>query len=234
MGISREIKSQIERAYELLNDLENSVDGDLLSQNVSDRTRNLTQELLIKIRRFMDQSFRRFFEKHYLSCLTETNKEVKLYFPITDRKEDLKSQLGLSKMADLEYKHPTFYAFLDSIQPYNKNYDWLKYLRKYSNEGHIKLTPQTIAQENETILGNCIKAGRGARVLMKNCLVNGVPVDSENINESPLESFDPRLNVKRITWVSLRFLDTDIDVLSLCKQSTKEAEKIIEEVFNFF
>lgn len=142
--MDQDAKSQIERAEELLHDLEVSCNSDLNSQKVSEKTRNLTQEVLLKIRHLLDQSVYRFFEKHYSKKLSEKDREsAKVYFPIVSKREDLKSVLGRAGMPTLEKDYPEFYHFLDSVQPYNSDYLWLKHLKDFSNEKHIRLTPQT-------------------------------------------------------------------------------------------
>jgi len=142
--MNQDIQSQIDRAEELLQELENSCNTDLNSQNISDKTKNLTQEVLLKVRHLLDQSIYRFFKKHYHQKLSEADKEsARVYFPIASKREDLKSMLGRAKMATLEKDFPNFYRFLDSVQPYNNDYLWLNYLKDFSNEKHIRLTPQT-------------------------------------------------------------------------------------------
>lgn len=203
-------------------------------KNVSGRTKNLSQEILLKVRHLLDQSFYKFFEKYYFSNLSDVDKKsAKVYFPIASKRDDLKSVLGRAKMDDIEKIHQNLYKFLDSVQPYNSDYLWLKQLRDYSNEKHVRLTPQIIKKENETKLGNAIHVGRGGGVAMRGCFINGIPVNSADINTEPLENFDPRLNVQRTTWVSFLFENSDVNVLWLCKKSIEEGEKIIRKILEF-
>lgn len=83
---------------------------------------------------------------------------------------------------------------------------------------HNLLTSQKRVEKNETFLGNAVKVGTAGKVAMKRCLVEGIPVNSNDINNEPLENFDPRLNVKRIVWVSFEFSDTNIIVLPFLKK----------------
>ncbi len=157
--MDKDTKSQIERAKELLQELEKSCNNDLSSQNVSEKTKNLTQEVLLKIRHLLDQSIYKFFEKHYLPKLTIKEKNsAKVYFPIVGKKEDLKSVLGRGKMATLEKDFPDFYQFIDSVQPYNTAYTWLKHLADFSAEKHIRLTPQ-IKKETKTMTAKTENVG---------------------------------------------------------------------------
>ncbi len=119
----REIESQFNRAEELLSDLETSAQNDLTQQDVSDRTRNLTQEILAKVRMLFDQSMHAFFEKEYLPKLSAPESEkAKVYFLMLSSKSDLKSTLGRGKMKDLETTNPKAFAYLESVQPYYTGY----------------------------------------------------------------------------------------------------------------
>jgi len=233
--MDQDIQSQLDRAKELLQELEKACDNDLRTENVSGRTKNLSHDVLIKIKRLLDQSMRKFFEKYYSPNLSDKDKKsAKVYFPIASKKDDLRSILGRAKMSNLETSHQDFYKFIDSVQPYNKDYLWLRYLRDYANITHIRLTPQILKKDNETKLGNAVHVGRGAKgVSMRNCSINGIPVNSKDINLEPLENFDQRLNIQRTTWVSFLFEDSDVNVLWLCKKSIECGEKIIRKVLEF-
>ena len=67
--MDEDIQSQLERAKELLQELEKACDNDLQAKNVSGKTKNLSQEVLLKVRHLLDQAIYKFFEKHYLSSL---------------------------------------------------------------------------------------------------------------------------------------------------------------------
>ena len=147
--MDQDFQSQIDRAKELLKELENSCDNDLETQRISGKTKNLTQEVLLKIRHLLDQAVYKFFEKYYLPNLSESDKKsAKVYFPIVNKREDLKAILGRAKMTNLEIDYPNFYQFIDSVQPYNTEYVWLKLTSDLAVDKHIKLTPQ-IRKENE-------------------------------------------------------------------------------------
>ncbi len=227
--MNQDIKSQIDRAKELLEELKESCKLDLRNKIVSNRTKNLTQEVLIKMRHALDQSMYRFFEKIIAPTLSMSEKEkAKVYFPLVKNRLDLKPTLGMGKMINLDTKYPSIYKFLEAVQPYNDDYKWLNDFNKFANEKHIRLSPQEIKEENETTISNAIRVGRGAKAIMRGCLVNGIPVDSEDINTTPLKDFDPRLNVKRITWVSFNFEGSNINILWLCEKGVKDLEKLIE------
>jgi hypothetical protein len=232
--MDHDVKSQLNRAEELFSELKSSYDNDLKERKISEKTKNLCPEILSKVRNILDQVIFKYFEKNYLLKLSEEDKSnAKVYFPIVSKKEDLKSILGRAKMNNLENDNLNFYRYLESIQPFNKNYEWLINLRNFSNDHHIRLTPQTIKINRETRLGNAVVISGNGSVAMSNCLIDGIPVNSKNIAMEPLENFDPRLNVQRIDWNSLVFAGTEIDILELCKISIIGSKKIIEDIFKF-
>lgn len=237
--MDQDIKSQIQRTKDLLIELNDSCNSDLKTKTASEKTKNLTQEVLLKMRHVMDQAIHRFFEKEISPKLTtEQRKKAMVYFPFAKDKQSLKSTLGRGMMTDLETTNPSIYKIIESIQPYNPGYQWMADLAEYSNEKHIRLTPQEISEENETELGigghAIIKIGRKASVKMKGCEINGVPIDADNINTAPLHSFDPRLNVHRKTWISFNFQGTSTNILVLANTAINELEGILRKLFKEF
>jgi len=230
--MNQDIQSQLNRAKELLAELENACNADLQAKDVSGKTKNLSQEVLTKIRYLLDQSIYKFFEKHYLSNLFESDKKsAKVYFPVVSKKEDLKSVLGRAKMGDLEISYKDFYKFIDSIQPYNQDYLWLKHLANYASEKHIRLTPQTKTETKRVTVsrgGGSVSWGSGV-TFGGGVSVMGVPIDPatqmpvpNNIAETKIEN-----------WVSFLFEGSDVNVLWLCKKSVEDGEKIIKKVLEF-
>lgn len=65
--MNQDFQSQIDRAKELLKELEEVCNDDLKTQNVSGKTKNLSQEVLTKIRHTLDRSMYKFFEEKYAS-----------------------------------------------------------------------------------------------------------------------------------------------------------------------
>ncbi len=101
--MNQDIQSQLDRAKELLQDLEKACNNDLQAKDVSGKTKNLSQEVLLKVRHLLDQSVYKFFEKYYLPSLSEADKKsARVYFPIVSKKDDLKSILGRAKWATLK------------------------------------------------------------------------------------------------------------------------------------
>lgn len=230
--MDQDIQSQLDRARELLQELESACNTDLQNKDVSGKTKNLSQEILLKMKHLLDQSLYKFFEKHYLPNLSEADKRAaKVYFPIVSKKEDLKSVLGRAKIKNLETSNRTFYDYLDSVQPYNQTYIWLKHLADYASEKHIRLTPQTKTETRRVTVsrgGGSVSWGPGV-TFGDGVSVMGVPIDPatqmpvpNNITETKVEN-----------WVAFIFEGSNINVLGLCKQSIDEGEKIIKKILEF-
>lgn len=79
-----------------------------------------------------------------------------------------------------------------------------------------------------------MKVSRGGELAMRGCLVNGIPVNSEDINSTPLNQFDPRLQIKRTTWISFNFEGTNINILWLCKKAVNDLAQLIDVFFTKF
>ena len=224
--MDHDIQSQLDRAKELLKELEKACADDLTAKNVSGKTRNLSQEVLLKVRHLLDQSIYKYFEKYYLPNLSEADKKAaRVYFPIINRKEDLKSILGRAKMTDLDTSHPDFYKFLDSVQPYNTDYLWLKQLAEFSSEKHVRLTPQvktetkrvTVSRGSGSVSwGSGVTFGKGVSVM-------GVPIDPATQLPIPNNIVETKIE----TWVSFLYEGTNVNVLWLCKKAVEEGEKIL-------
>lgn len=230
--MDQDIQSQLDRAKELLQELENACNADLQAKDVSGKTKNLSQEVLTKIKHLLDQSIYKFFEKYFLYNLSKAEKKsAKVYFPIVSKKEDLKSVLGRAKMGDVETKHKDFYKFIDSIQPYNQDYLWLKHLADFASEKHIRLTPQTKTETRRVTVsrgGGSVSWGPGV-TFGSGVSVMGVPIDPatqmpvpNNIAETKVEN-----------WVSFLFEGSNVNVLGLCKKAVEDGEKIIKKVLEF-
>jgi len=214
--MDQDIQSQLDRAKELLQELENACNTDLQAKDVSGKTKNLSQEVLLKVKHLLDQSIYKFFEKQYLPSLSDLDKKsAKVYFPTVSKKEDLKSVFGRAKMGDLETRHQDFYKFIESVQPYNQDYFWLKHLASYSSEKHIRLTPQIKTETKRVTVsrgGGSVSWGPGV-TFGGGVSVMGVPIDPAT--QMPIPNNVAETKVEN--WVSFLFEGSDVNVLGLCK-----------------
>jgi len=232
MIMDQDFQSQLNRAKELLQELENACNTDLQAKDVSGKTKNLSQEVLLKIRHLLDQSIYKFFEKYYTPKLSDADKKsAKIYFPIVSKKEDLKSVFGRAKMNNIETDHQKFYEFISSVQPYNQDYLWLKHLSDFANDKHIKLTPQTKTETKRVTVsrgGGSVSWGPGV-TFGGGVSVMGVPIDPATQMPVPNNVAETKVE----NWVSFLFEGSNVNVLWLCKKSVEDGEKIIKKVLEF-
>jgi len=230
--MDQDIQSQLDRAKELLRDMEKACNDDLQAKDVSGKTKNLSQEVLLKIKHLLDQSIYKYFEKHYLPNLSESDKKsARVYFPAISKKEDLNSVLGRAKMSDLETNHQDFFKFIDSVQPYNQDYLWLKHLTNYASEKHIRLTPQVKTETRRVTVsrgGGSVSWGPGV-TFGRGVSVMGVPIDPTTQMPVPNNVAETKVE----NWVSFLFEGSDINVLWLCKKSVEDGGKIIKKILEF-
>lgn len=243
MNLDKDIESQIDRAKELLEELKACAKKDLAKKAVSTKTRNLTQEILVKMRSVFDQSMYQFFDKKISPTLTKKEKDnARVYFPLVSKKGDLKSVLGRSMIKDLDSTNPKIFNFLDSIQPYNKDYEWLKHFSKFANEKHIRLTPQKKKETKSIFVG---KRGTGFRIT-GNAYIDMGPNTSMSIGGKKIEGGqrispdsdfirgDPDLDVKKEKWVSFTLANSKVNAVNLCESIVNKGEKIIHDFFKLF
>ena len=230
--MDQDIQSQLDRAKELLQELESACNTDLRAKDISGKTKNLSQEVLLKIRHLLDQSIYKFFEKHYFPNLSEADrKSAKVYFPTVSKNKDLKSVFGRAKMSDIETKHQDFYKFIGSVQPYNQDYLWLKHLASFANDKHIKLTPQTKTETKRVTVsrsGGSVSWGPGV-TFGGGVSVMGVPIDPATQMPVPNNVAETKIE----NWVSFLFEGSGVNVLWLCKKAVEDGEKIINKILEF-
>lgn len=240
--MTTDIKSQINRAQEFLKDLKGVIPIDLTNGVASDRTKNLVQDILTKMRNVFDQTMYKFFKEKISSSINVIKiKRVKVYFPIGKDEHTVKSILGRACIKDLNIKHPQIYSFILSVQPFNENYKWMYYFSLYSNEKHIRLTPQKRREKVITKLLNALEIedwndnNSLAEAKLNDCEINGIPIKNLILSKhTPLEKIDPKLNPNREVYAMFTFEGTYIDVLRLCDKVVNEGEKIITYFLNLF
>ncbi len=228
-----DIKSQLERAKELKKELDGSAQKDLENKVISDKTRNITQEILVKIRSILDQVMYSFFEKEIAPHITESEKKkARVYFPLVNKEENIDSVLGRAMIKNLSSTHPKIFHLLRSVQPYNEEYKWLNDLSRYANHKHIKLAPQKRVEEKRTTVSSRLGSvsWNSGVTFGKGVAIFGAPIDPVTQNIVPTQEVESKIEI----WVSFVFEDSNINALWLCKNSIEGVEKIVSEFFDLF
>lgn len=232
-----EIKSVLDRADELLKDLEEEYKDCLQTHKITARAKNITHEVLEKLRSALDQTITRAWEKYISPNLSDQQKKrARVYFPVAGDLKSFHSTLGRGSMTNLDKINKKLYNFLLNQQPFTSaDNQWLDLLNKIVVEGkHIRLTPQkridTINRVKVTSSGggsvswdpSCVKYGSEVKVL-------GAPIDPRTQRIVPTPGITEKLEI----WVSFILEGYNVNALGFCKEAYQKARLLIEEMFNF-
>ena len=229
-----ELEGMLDRAAELLEELEREYERCLRERSVSERAKNLTHEVLEKVRNALDHTMRRAWVKYTEPNLSaEDRRHARVYFPVAKDEQRFQSILGMGRMKGLKKSHKDLYDFVVSQQPFSSpDNRWLQHLAGIAAEGkHIVLAPQT---RTETQRYTVSKGGGSAswdpsRVRFKGEFrVLGAPIDPRTQRIVPTEGVSERVE----TWVAF-VIDTDgykVNALVFCKEACRKAHALIENM----
>src|SRR3989344_3178121 len=128
-----ELLSQIARMKELNSELKSELQNNLSSNEVTLKSRNITEEIFVKSRTLLDKTI-----FYYLSKNNYPVDLSKVYFPISKTQNDFNSVIVNYKLNTLSQDHPLFYNIILSFQPFSsKDKEILTILQeKGSKEKH--------------------------------------------------------------------------------------------------
>jgi len=228
-----ELRSMLDRADELLVELEEEFSRCLGTQHVSDRARNLTHEILDKLRSSLDQVMRRAWEKSVSPHLSQAERQTaRIYFPIGPDMHSFRSTLGRGCMTELATSSPQLHQFLLSKQPFtSEDNHWLRVLSELAAEGkHVRLAPQK-REETRRITVTRPKCGTvswdppvvqfGPGVSIFNA-----PVDPQTQRIVPTPGVTERLEA----WVAFVIDGHEINALGFCRDACAGTRQLIEEM----
>jgi len=231
-----ELEGMLDRADELFGDLEDEYKKCLQLQNVTARAKNLTHEVLEKLRHSLDHTMYIIWEKHIAPTLSEQKrKRARIYFPITNKLSGFHSLLGRGKMSDLDKVNKNLYEFLLSKQPFSTAENrWLAILSENAASGkHVHLTPQKrietrrikVSREGSSVSWNpdSVRFRGGVSVV-------GAPIDPSTQRIIPTPGVTEQIEI----WVSFILTDCGVNSLVFCKEACQKVRSLIEEMFNVF
>ena len=230
-----ELKSILDRADELLNDLEGEYANCLHSHKVTGRAKNITHEILEKLRNTLDQTMRKAWEKYISPTISDQErKRARVYFPITGDLNSFRSVLGRAFMQNVDQSHRKMYEFLLNRQPFlSGENQWLDLLTKIAAEGkHVRLTPQKRTETHRIKVSgpgggsvswdpSRVKFGPGVRAM-------GTPVDPETQRIIPIPGATEQVEI----WVSFIFEGYSVNALGFCKEACQKTRTLIEDMIN--
>ena len=231
--MSSHLESMLDRAEELLRELENEYENCLKDKNVTERAKNLTHEILEKLRSALDHTMRIAWEKCVAPNLSEHDKErARVYFPIASNLKAFCSTLGRGFMADLDKINKNLYDFLLRKQPFTSGENqWLDYLGKIAAEGkHVRLAPQKRMEK----IGRISVSGRGGEVSWDPQSVKfggevdvlGAPIDPSTQRIIPTPGVTEQVEI----WVSFIFEGYGVNALQFCKEACQKTRMLINEM----
>lgn len=227
-----ELESMLDRADELLKDLEGEYNRSLHMKNVTERAKNITHEVLEKSRHALDHTMWMAWGKYIAPNLPEQDREgVLVYFPISSDLHSFRSILGQANKGNVDKVHKELYSFLLNKQPFSSNQNqWLNMLAKIVPLGkHVKFIPQKRTEK----IGRVSVSRSGGKVSWspphvkfgKGVSIMGVPIDPATQRIIPTLGVNEQVE----TRVSFVFNNYGIDALRFCKEACEKTRKLIEE-----
>lgn len=233
--MNADLESMLDRADELLKDLEGEYKKSLQAKNVTGRAKNLTHEVLEKLRNALDHTMRMAWGKYIAPNLSEQDRErVLVYFPIGDDLHSYRSRLGRANKGSADKVHKELYNFLLNKQPFSSDQNqWLGLLAKIVPLGkHVKLIPQKRTEEIGRISvsrssgkvswsPSNVRFGKGVGIM-------GALIDPTTQRIIPT----PGVNEQVEILVSFVFNNYGIDALRFCKEACEKTRALITEMVN--
>jgi hypothetical protein len=232
--MDNELKSVLDRAEELLKDLEKEYGNCLASREVTERARNISHEVLEKLRNALDQTMRKSWEKHIAPNISrEERSNARVYFPIADDLNSFRSILGRGHVKEHSYPKE-LYDFLLSRQPFSsKENKWLDILSKIAVEGkHIKLTPQKRTEIKRTTVRRdgigSVAWDSSSTTFSSGVSVMGAPIDPRTQRIIPTPGVVQEVEI----WVTFIFEGYSVNALGFCKEACQKTRMLIEDMTN--
>lgn len=227
-----ELESMLDRADELLGDLEDEYNNCLKSQNITKRAQNLTHEVVEKLRHALDHAMGGAWDEYVSPHLSEKDRNsARVYFPIVNDLQHFRSTLGRGSMKDLDEVQKNLYDFVLKKQPFSaQENQWLDLLNKIAAEGkHVTLTPQKRIETRRISV-----SGRGGKVSWDESSVKfgdgvsilGAPIDPSTQRIVPTPEVTEQVEI----WVSFLLDDYGLNALGFCKEACRKTRALIEEM----
>jgi len=235
MDAEAELESLLDRADELLKDLEKEYEKCLHSKEVSERAKNITHEVLEKLRNALDQTMWKVWDKYISPNISDKCREhARVYFPITGGLNSFHSILGRG-WQNLEQRNKQLYDFLLNIQPFSSDENkWLRLLAEIAAKGkHVRLAPQKRRESRRTKVSrngagsvswnqSSVRFGHGVSIL-------GAPIDPK----TQRTILTPGVTVQEEIWVFFTFEGYDVNAHWFCKEACQKTRKLIEDIAKF-
>lgn len=233
-----ELKSMLDRADELLDELKDEYESSASAQKVTGRAKNLTQEILEKLRHALDHTMSRAWEKFIAPNLSKEDREsARVYFPIGKNPHAIASILGQAKIRNLEKVNKSLYDFLLKKQPFSaKENRWLDLLSKIAGKGkHFRLT----SQKSQKVIHRKRYKPKGLTLISKDAdipkIILGIqdtskPVHPKTQTVLPAPDFLEKVE----EWTIFVFNGYGVNAFAFCNEAYTKTRALIEEMIKVF
>lgn len=234
MKVPDEIIAMFDRAKEFYDELMEEYKKCIEKNEISNRARIITHDIIEKCRHALDHSIRVYWNKNYSHLYS--HKWV--YFPITGKKEYFNDRLSKQKMENLINEDPKMYNFLLNCQVFtNKKYQWLYYLTKKAGKGkHEEFSEQT--RKNFDI--HTIESYGGivswAEEVMKFNSTESKDIKNGLFGRYKMKfiersNYDPNITHKIEKSISFRIGNDDRDVMTILNELIEKTYILIQNFF---
>lgn len=229
--VDTKLQVSLQRADELLNELQHEYHCCLQTKKVSDRAEQLTHEVIERLRSVLDRLARRYWTLHISNFISEEDRERALvYFPVTEAINDFDSVLGRWRWKTVRSQHGNVYQWLLARQPFQSSDNkWLAILNDLAAHGkHIDLVPQKTVEERRTTVtgpGGIVSWGKGVR-FGPGVRVSGALVDPRTQRIVPTPGVTEKVEI----WVSFVIESHGINAFAFCKDAVRKTKQIAEEM----
>lgn len=192
------------------------------------------------LRSVLDYIAHDIYEQEIAPHRTSTGKpEIsKIYFPYGRTENDFRSGVG-SSLPQLKNLSLDLYNTLEAIQPYKTGDNWLYDFCCILNEKkHDKLSPQKIEEKRGLEIdlgGGKIQMGPGSSISGTGYIgtkTGGIRLQDDTISgDSPAHRTSGKVKQTIIRWISFKFADTGVEVLSLLKKALAGIEAVSMEIY---
>ena len=201
--------------------------------NSSLRDKEINSDLKIKIKNYLENG-RSILDycAHDIADVVGI-KNDKIYFPIVDKTSNISSfQSNIGRnLPKLDLINKKLFDYLEKIQPYNSNYNWLAdFVLVTNNTKHSQLTPQTKTEIQRIVSqhmdGGSVSWDPSAVKFGSGVFINGAPVNPNT--QLPVSTPETTLTMEK--WIDFRF-NNSISALPLLKKIHEEISIIIESIY---
>lgn len=224
-----ELKSVLDRADELLQDLLQEYDKCVGTQNVTFRAQNLFHEVLLQLRSALDMTMVRIWEKYAAPNLGENERPDvarRVSFPICETPKKFKKALAKIHIRHIEQDEKELYDLILKAQPFCTKRADLANLKDWSNLGkHVRL----VRHECDARPATRVTTHQGTMIY-----THGVRFHGQHIMGAPIDPVTdrivpaPNVQIEDITYVSFALEDSETNPIVFCQSLCQSTRKFLE------